>query len=73
VATNLSLSRNWLTGFLQFEKFEDNIAIALFLAKYDFELCDQEGEVLTEAPKFNVNNQNSSRADNPAYLRIWPR
>jgi hypothetical protein len=47
--------------------------MAFFLATYEFELCDREGKVINEAPRFNVNNQNAAQPDEPAYLRIWPR
>lgn len=60
-------------GGIRFAKFENNIAVVLFLATYDFELCDEQGRVLKNAPEYNVNSQSSSQPDSPAYIRIWPR
>ncbi|KAF9895111.1 hypothetical protein FE257_000013 [Aspergillus nanangensis] len=54
---------------MRFAKLQMNITIAHFVSKFDFSLCDGQGNPMACPPPSDRNKQKASRPDNPVQLR----
>ncbi|KAF2660583.1 cytochrome P450 6A1 [Lophiostoma macrostomum CBS 122681] len=58
---------------MRFAKLEQNIITAYFLASFDFQLEDKNGNKLIEAPKVNLNGHSAHKPKVPQILRVFPK
>jgi sterol 14-demethylase len=58
---------------MRFAKLEQNIITAYFLAAFDFQLEDKDGNRLTEAPKVDLNRHSAHKPKVPQILRVFPK
>lgn len=56
-----------------FAKLEQNVIIALWLAIFDFELCDEEGSPVDSPPPIDLNQYSSWKPDEPVFIKLQPR
>lgn len=55
---------------MRFAKLEQNIITAYFLASFDFNLEDGNGQKLSVAPKIDQNGHSACKPKDPPYLRV---
>lgn len=63
-----------LTGFEQFAKLEITISTVIFLASFDYEVCDKKGNTQgVELPHIDHEMPSAQRLAGQVYLKCKPR
>ncbi|KAH7141378.1 cytochrome P450 6A1 [Dactylonectria estremocensis] len=68
----------WGTGLhqclgMKFAKLEIYITTSMFMAQFDFRLCDESGRPIDALPEINRNNLGSAKPEEQVYFKITPR
>ncbi|KAF2263282.1 cytochrome P450 6A1 [Lojkania enalia] len=58
---------------MRFAKLEQNIITAYFLAAFDFDLRDNKGNIMADAPPIDINRHSAHRPNLPVFLKVTPR
>lgn len=74
LARVLSLDTNLVWVGIQFAKMEMAITTAIFVAYFDFELCDEKGQTMSSlAGLIDRNKHSASKPEKKVCLKVTPR
>lgn len=58
---------------MRFAKLETNLITAFWLAMFEYELVDADGNPTEEIPQVNINGVTAHKPSNTKYLKYWRR
>lgn len=58
---------------MRFAKLEQNIIVAFFIMMFDYDLCDQKGNIVSTPTPIDLNAFSASKPDPKVYLRYKVR
>lgn len=58
---------------MRFAKLEQNIITAYFIAAFDYDLIDKQGNKVTTPPQVDIQGFSAHKPKNPQLLKVTPR